>query len=215
MSCIRHPRAAGSQGLCAACLLEQALPLSGMSALTIQVPLGSTDSASVFLVRAETSDRRLMRLKRWHGPAPRQFLAGFEPLTAQLTDWNHEDVPLPVSAGVDAAGRAWVLSEFRQGVPILDGVKTRRLHAEAAAAVLSRLLATVRTAHTRGLMHGSIVPGNVIVDQQSGAAYLLDFGLAALFAGAMDVPALVRSDLAGFAALERALACGQPAAPEV
>ncbi len=204
------------------CLLEQALPfdlaadpnqggadggrpLSGTAPLTIQLPLGSTTSASVFLVRAQTSDLRLLRLKRWHRPAPPGFLVRFDQLVAQFADWNHEDIAVPFAAGIDAAGRAWVLSEFRQGLPILESVKTGRLHPDRAAAVLVRLLGITRTAHTKSLTHGSIVPGNVIVHPQSEAAYLLDFGLAPLLADSMDRAGFVSSDLAGFAALERAL----------
>jgi serine/threonine protein kinase len=184
---------------------EGGRPLSGTTPLTIQVPLGRTTSASVFLVRAQTSDRRLLRLKRWHRPAPRGFLGRFDQLVAQLADWNHEDVAAPFAAGIDAADRAWVLSEFRQGLPILEGVKTGRLGSERAAAVLVRLLGITRAAHARGLMHGSIVPGNVIVHPGSGAAHLLDFGLAPLFADSIDRAGFVSSDLEGFAGLARAL----------
>ena len=205
------------------CLLEQALPfddvaadpnqagagggrpLSGTAPLTIQLPLGSTTSASVFLVRAQTSDLRLLRLKRWHRPAPPGFLVRFDQLVAQFADWNHADIAVPFAAGIDAAGRAWVLSEFRQGLPILESVKTGRLHRDRAAAVLVRLLGITRTAHAKSLTHGSIVPGNVIVHPQSETAYLLDFGLAPLLADSMDRAGFVSSDLAGFAALERAL----------
>jgi serine/threonine protein kinase len=179
--------------------------LPGTTPLTIQLPLGCTASASVFLVRAKTSDLRLLRLKRWHRPAPLGFVAGFEQFVTQVADWNHEDVVVPFAAGIDAAGRAWVLSDFRQGLPILESVKTGRLQPDSAAAVLVRLLGITRTAHARGLAHGSIVPGNVIVHPDSGAAYLLDFGLAPLLADSMDRAGFVSSDLAGFAALERAL----------
>lgn len=224
MACVSHPQAATYLGLCAACLLEQALPsnidndgtrnlsldassqlLSGATSLTVQLPLGSSASASIFLVQNQNAEPHLLRLKRWHKPAPVGFLPGFARLVAQFAGWNHDEIAVPSVAGIDKVGRPWMLSEFRQGLPLLESVTRGRLSPDAAAAVLVRLLAVTRRAHSRGLTHGSIVPGNVIVHPKSGSAYLLDFGLAPLLADSTDHRASVSSDLTGFAALERAL----------
>jgi hypothetical protein len=98
-----------------------------------------------------------------------------------------------------------VLTEFRQGVPILERVRSGRLDREAAVALLTPLGALTRSAHARGLVHGSIVAGNVIVDVESGRARLLDFGLTPLMASTENYPALAAADLAGFEALARTL----------
>ncbi len=60
-------------------------------------------------------------------------------------------------------------------------------------------------AHARGLVHGSIVPGNVIIPPGTAAACLLDFGLAPLFTVPGDEVAFASGDIAGFAALARTL----------
>ena len=75
-----------------------------------------------------------------------------------------------------------MLTEFRQGVPILDRVRSGRLDREEAVARLTPLIALITSAHARGLVHGSIVPGNVIVGPDSAPARLLDFGHATLMA---------------------------------
>ena len=98
-----------------------------------------------------------------------------------------------------------MLTEFRQGVPILDRVRSGRLDREEAIARLTPLVTLIESGHARGLFHGSIAPGNVIVGSDSPRARLLDFGLAPLMSSAEDYAALSSADLAGFAALTRTL----------
>ena len=222
MACTRHRIATTHRGYCAACLLEEALapaeavaPTSmvatdekhrgGTRQLTIQVPLGESASASVFLVKGEGPALRLLRLKTWRRPAPAGFLARFHELQARLEDWASEGIVPPLAASVDATGCPSVLCEFRQGVPILDSVRSGRLDPEDAIARLTPLIALTHSAHARGLVHGSIVPGNVIVQRDSASAYLLDFGFAPLFGVPVNEVAFASADLAGFAALARTL----------
>jgi serine/threonine protein kinase len=215
VTCLRHPHARYYRGHCAVCLLEEALAPGGASAaqlsdptpqaalndFTIQVPLGDSPSASVFLVKNNGPALRLLRLKTWKTPAPDGFLARFYELQARLEDWADRDIDPPLAAGVDAFGRPSVLTPFRQGVPILDGVRSGRLRSEDALARLTPLVALTRRAHARGLVHGSIVAGNVIVQSRSATACLLDFGFAPLFLPRGSDGALASEDLAGFAAL--------------
>jgi tRNA A-37 threonylcarbamoyl transferase component Bud32 len=70
-------------------------------------------------------------------------------------------------------------------------------------ALLRPLLEVIRASHARGLAHGSMVAGNVIVQARSASAHLLDFGLAAVVASMTDQAALISADLDGLTALER------------
>jgi serine/threonine protein kinase len=222
LACARHPLAATHRYYCAACLLEEALtpadivaPTSmeasdekhrgGTRHLTIQMPLGESASASVFLVKGEHPDLRFLRLKTWHRPAAPGFLARFQQLQEQLEGWDCEAIVPPLAASIDATGCPSVLSGFRQGVPILDRVKSGRLDPDDACARLTPLIELTHRAHARGLVHGSIVPGNVIIQPGSASACLLDFGLAPLFAVPGGDVAFRSADLAGFAALARTL----------
>ena len=211
MACHRHPNAASFRGHCAACLLEDALAPEHderdvrTRLVTIQVPLGETASSTVFLVKTEDPTPRLLRLKTWRRPAVAGFLARFHRLQTQLEVWACEDIERPLAASLDAAGCPSVLTVFRQGVPILDRVKSGRLEREEAVASLTPLIAMIVSGHARGLVHGSIVPGNVIVDAVSASARLLDFGHATLMAPSENGAALAAADLAGFAELARTL----------
>jgi serine/threonine-protein kinase len=106
---------------------------------------------------------------------------------------------------IDKQGYPSVLSEFRRGMPIVDRVRCGRLDPDEAVARLTSLGTVVEKAHARGLAHGSIVPGNVIVDAESGRARLLDFGLTPLMSAKRDSLTLAANDLSGLAALLRVL----------
>ena len=188
-NCSRHPAAAALRGHCLACLLEAALASSERrettigGSFTIQVPLGGSQNASVFLVRDGSAIPRLLRLKRWRTPAPAGFIDGFERLKARLEEWRPATVVLPVTAWVDEEGCPSVVTDFRQGLPLLESVRSGRLHRERASSGLRQLRETLDAAHIRRLAHGSVVPGNVFSARPDGEPYLLDFGLAVLLSG--------------------------------
>ena len=203
MACPRHPDAVTFRAYCPACLLEDALvaePGPGRTRqLTIQVPLGTTTRSAVFLVKSEAPASRLLRLKTWRRPAAPGFMSRFHRLRTELDSLTMDGIDGPLAASIDAAGCPSVLSVFRQGIPILDRVRSGRLDREQAIARLGPLIAGTVIAHGRGLVHGSIVPGNVIVGQDSAPAWLLDFGHATLMSPSADQAA--SGDLAGFEAL--------------
>ena len=205
MTCTRHPVADTRDGFCAACLFEDALAPEhqdiGSPQLTIQVPLGRTVSTSVFLVKSDGPPFRLLRLKTWRRPAPPGFVAGFRALQQQLESWAPECLDRLVAVRIDKQGCPSVLSEFRLGMPILDRVRSGKLEPNDAIARLHQLAATIRKGHARGLAHGSLVPGNIILDAQSGRARLVDFGLTPLMNANQDTLTLAADDLARVAAL--------------
>jgi hypothetical protein len=221
--CHRHPTAANHHGLCAACLLEDALKLDPAPAperegnvFTILVPLGVTTASSVFLVKADGAAVRLLRLKTWHTAAPRDFLSRFERLQQDLAACNYEALALPLAACLDGAGRPAVLGPFYQGVPILERVASGGLDSAHAVASLRTLQALISRVHQRGLVHGAIVSSNIIVNAHGDLAHLLDFGHAALVAPEAAAPPGPDADLLGFEQLidaVEALASAPPQRP--
>src|SRR4029078_306037 len=114
--CVRHPEAARHGGHCAACLLEDALmhasPVAAGETLTIQLPLGASATASVFLVTQDGPPIRLLRLKTWRRRAPGDFMARFERLRREMTGWPHEAIPAAETARGGPAGRPSMPSEI-------------------------------------------------------------------------------------------------------
>lgn len=208
--CERHPRAAAHGGQCPACLLEEALaPATDaqpqpMARFTVQMPLGATDESSVSLVAGEWPWQRLLRLKTWRRPAPADFVNRLAALQVSLERFHDDVIVRPLTAWIDADGRPCVLTDFRQGLPLLDCVAAGKLPRADARDALRLLQDRTVAAHRTGFAHGSIVPGNVFW-QPGGSPFVTDFGLAAAIA--IDEPAVPwpQSDLAGFAALDRSL----------
>jgi hypothetical protein len=216
MTCLRHPAAASHRGHCPACLVEDALgefpePVSSPAqqydpaSLTIQLPLGRTATSSVFLVRSHGDPFRVLRLKTWDAVAPSDFMTRFQRLQRHLSEWNEDMVRAPLAAWVDVWRRAWVLGEFNQGLPIVDRLTSGGVDRVDAGACLERVRAIVGAAHRRGLVHGSLRSGNIIVTPRCERAYLLDFGHAALLASASDDPPSPSSDIAALDRLTAAV----------
>ena len=128
----------------------------------------------------------------------------FQRLQHELSDWNDASVPGLVSAWVDETRHAWVLSEFSQGMPIMERIRSGRVDPTQAEACVGKLSAAIRAGHRRGLVHGSIGSGNLIVTDGCRAASWLDFGQVGLLAqdGSPPTPA---ADIAALDTLRAAI----------
>ena len=147
----------------------------------------------------------MLRLKTWRTPAPADFLARVTELQERLDDWGHPRVPRVLASWLDDTGCPAVLSEFRQGVPILDAVTAGTLDFLRAQALLSALRDVLSAAHARGLAHGSIGSGNVVVRSGANEADLLDFGMHVARSQSRDHACLAETDWRDLTSLERSL----------
>jgi serine/threonine protein kinase len=98
---------------------------------------------------------------------------------------NHENIAAVYDFGTDAAG-TYLVTEYVDGADLAtllerNGPVPPRRAARAAAEVASALAA----AHDRGLAHGDVQPGNVLVTRD-GHVKLADFGIARAFAAVAD-----------------------------
>jgi tRNA A-37 threonylcarbamoyl transferase component Bud32 len=173
--------------------------------LTVHLPLGSSHRASVFLVSEDRPGGRLLRLKRWREPAAEGFLERFHLLRDRLASWRDGGIIRPLAAWLDDERRPAVLSEFVQGVPIVQAVTSGAVEGAQVLELIHPLRDTLRAAHAEGLTHGSLVSGNVVVQPRTGAAHLLDFGMAAVCSPGSEHTASVSSDRHHLAALLRTI----------
>lgn len=88
------------------------------------------------------------------------------PLIARLYD-----------AGLDAQGRPYLAMELVPGLPLLE--HARQLDLPAQLGLLAQIARAVAHAHSRGVIHRDLKPGNVRV-AADGTPRLLDFGIATL-----------------------------------
>jgi serine/threonine protein kinase len=71
----------------------------------------------------------------------------------------------------------FIVSKYIEGRTLAERIKEERPPAIDATNLVASVAEALHCAHKRGLVHRDVKPGNVLIDQ-SGTAYLADFGLA-------------------------------------
>ncbi|MFK4101417.1 protein kinase [Streptomyces sp. NPDC019531] len=90
---------------------------------------------------------------------------------------NHSAV-VTVHDVLDHDGRPWIVMELVEGRSLADAVKEDgRVEAREAARIGLWVLRALRAAHSAGVLHRDIKPGNVLL-AQDGRVLLTDFGIA-------------------------------------
>jgi len=122
-----------------------------------------------------------------------------------------------VTEGQDgAAGRSWLELEWVRGVDAETAAREIRTVLGGDRAALFRLaqglLETYASLHERGVVHGDVHPGNVLV-APDGAVRLLDFGVAAFSRASAELAAPPRGGVAFYYEPECARAMLEEGAP--
>ncbi|MEO8011751.1 MAG: serine/threonine-protein kinase, partial [Dokdonella sp.] len=115
-----------------------------------------------------------------------------------LARLSHPNIARFIDGGVAADGRPWFAMDFVSGESITRWCDARRLDIRARVRLFLDVCAAVQYAHTQLIVHRDLKPGNVIVDQ-SGAARLLDFGIARLVGGELDAESTMTMANASYA----------------
>ncbi|WLW52816.1 serine/threonine-protein kinase [Streptomyces sp. YU58] len=90
---------------------------------------------------------------------------------------NHSAV-VTVHDVLDHDGRPWIVMELVEGHSLADAVKEQgRVEAREAARIGMWVLRALRAAHTAGVLHRDVKPGNVLLGRD-GRVLLTDFGIA-------------------------------------
>jgi len=97
---------------------------------------------------------------------------------------NHPNIITVYEFG-EEAGLTYMAMEFLEGVDLREAIRARTLgHIGRKLEVMEQLCEGVGFAHSRGVIHRDLKPGNIHI-QPSGHVKVLDFGLARL--GASDM----------------------------
>ncbi|WP_225836054.1 serine/threonine-protein kinase [Streptomyces sp. NK08204] len=90
---------------------------------------------------------------------------------------NHSAV-VTVHDVLEHDGRPWIVMELVEGNSLADAVKERgRVEPQEAARIGLWVLRALRAAHTAGVLHRDVKPGNVLLGRD-GRVLLTDFGIA-------------------------------------
>ncbi|WP_433284063.1 protein kinase domain-containing protein [Pseudonocardia sp. CA-142604] len=123
----------------------------------------------------------------------------------------HDLVPAASDPGLSELDGMVIVMEYVEGSSLGELVRSRGLLDDMAAArVWASVAGALDAAHTRGVMHRDVKPGNIVVDRV-GQAHLIDFGIARRTGDATMTLAGFVLGTPDFLAPE--VACGERATP--
>jgi tRNA A-37 threonylcarbamoyl transferase component Bud32 len=96
---------------------------------------------------------------------------------------NHRNIVDIIDVGIDTLGLPYFVMEYLVGESLKDRLSrgSLRLSLEETARIMGQVLEGLRVAHTRGVIHRDLKPGNIFIAKEEGGGEvvkILDFGLA-------------------------------------
>jgi tRNA A-37 threonylcarbamoyl transferase component Bud32 len=159
----------------------------------------------VVILARDTALRRMVALKRLRADLPstaarRQRFVAEAQLTAQL---DHPTIPPVHDIGLTPEGELYYVMKLARGRTLAEILRTMRKAGGDPDWPLRRLIRAllqacdgVAYAHSRGVVHRDLKPGNLIFGDY-GEVYVLDWGVAALLGEAVDAALLPPATVVG------------------
>jgi eukaryotic-like serine/threonine-protein kinase len=107
-----------------------------------------------------------------------QFLARFQLEAEAVASLEHQHV-VPVYDFGEEDGQPYLVMRYMAGGSLSQRIRQGAMPVDEAIRTLKPVAAALDYAHQRGIIHRDVKPANILFDQ-SGAAYLSDFGIAKL-----------------------------------
>jgi serine/threonine-protein kinase len=185
-------------GLCPGCLLREALsaeddplrlsesdpthltPGTSLGPFRIGRMIGKGGMAAVYEAREAPPLERVVALK----VLPREFLHDdtfsrrFVHEARTIASLEHSNIVPVYASGIDG-GIPWISMRLITGGSLSALLQRGPLSLDRTRRILAELANALDFAHARGVVHRDVKPSNVLLDD-SGRAYLCDFGLARL-----------------------------------
>jgi serine/threonine protein kinase/WD40 repeat protein len=143
--------------------------------------IGEGGMGDVYLARRIEGDRRTVALKVIKpGMDSRQVMARFELERTSLSKMDHPHIAQFIEAGMSDEGRAYFVMELVRGLPLTEYCDRQRLPVTQRLKLVVDLCLAVEHAHSKGLVHRDLKPGNVLVTEVGGepVVKVIDFGVA-------------------------------------
>lgn len=159
--------------------------------------LGTGKVATVFLARERALSRlvaiKVMDPATAHDETTRKRFEREARSAASLA--GHPHVVSVYRYGVLPQGDPYIIMRYVQGRTMEERLAAEgRLPVDEAVKTLTGVASALALAHSKGIVHRDVRPGNVLWDEDSRTALLTDFGIAALLStGSADATRLTQS----------------------
>lgn len=176
--------------------LEQRIAEELAPGLELIRPLGTDRRARVFLAREQPLGR-LVEVKVL-GPEHTEddtARARFEREARSVASLSHPNVVQLYRYGTLSNDLPYLVIQHVKGRTLEETLKARgRMTAPNARKLLSQIASALEVAHKHGIAHRDVRPGTILVEDDTGRAFLGDFGVAGLLEGARESnPRLTRT----------------------
>jgi serine/threonine protein kinase len=149
---------------------------------TLLEPIGYGGMAVVYRARQETLDRIVaVKVLSETFASSEEFLERFRREARTAANMRHPNVVTVHDFGQDERGVPYLVLEYVEGATLADLMDVG-LDDARVPDLLDQIAAGLDYAHSRGVIHRDIKPGNVLLTED-GRAILTDFGLAWLLEG--------------------------------
>lgn len=148
--------------------------------------LGRGGMGMVFLAMQKNTDRKVAlkvirddRLNDVDSTLAQEWVARFKSEAQAAARLDHENIVTVYEVG-QLEGNHFFSMQFVDGKTLAQIAAKRQLSGKEIARFMVPVCRALQHAHSRGILHRDIKPGNIMVDQQ-GRTFLTDFGLAKWF----------------------------------
>jgi serine/threonine protein kinase len=157
---------------------DDRLPFEQLGHFQIIEQIGSGGMGDVYKGYDPSLDR-YVAIKVLAAPLARdeQFVQRFNAEATAAAKLSHPNV-VPIYYIEQDAGHHFFAMQFIEGQSLAQRLsREKRLPVDATVAIIEQCLAGLDAAHTQGLIHRDVKPGNILLERASGRAVLVDFGL--------------------------------------
>lgn len=157
------------------------VPIEHIGPYRVETELGRGGMGSVYFAHRDDGELQMSVAIKLIRPEATSLdmIARFRRERQLLADLKHANITTLHDGGTLESGQPYLIMEFVQGTDIDDWVLAHKPSLPVLIDLFIKIVDAVAYAHSKGVIHRDIKPGNMMVDQ-SGEPKLLDFGIALL-----------------------------------
>jgi len=151
--------------------------------------IGEGGFGEVFEAAQEHPVRRVVALKVIRpGMDSREVISRFEAERQALALMDHPHIARVFDAGATTDGRPYFVMERVEGESIVAYCDRHRLSIRARLGVFEQVCQAVQHAHSKGVIHRDLKPGNILVSTHDSHPFakVIDFGIAKAVSGRLS-----------------------------